>query len=1037
MSDAAPSGPAVSAARPASGVAFAELHARTAFSFLEGASPPEEMAETAAGLGLRACAVTDRDGLYGVVRFAEAARSVGLDTVFGAELTIGDSGLVVLARGPEGYRRLSREISRAHMRCGTKGAPDHELGELADAAGGHWRILADIAWIDRLPHLVALFGGDHVTARLSHRGLPTDDEDHDRLAGAASAVGIGTVASASADFASPRRRRLASAMAAVRHRASLDLHDAHLHPAGGMHLRSGDEMARIFHRYPDAVAESVRIADECAFDLALVAPGLPPWDVPEGHTEASWLRALTLRGFERRYGGTPHEERARVQIDHELRVIRELGFPGYFLIVHDIVDFCRRNDILCQGRGSAANSAVCYALGITAVDAVANGLLFERFLAPERDGPPDIDVDIESGRREEVIQYVYGRYGREHAAQVANVITYRGRSAVRDMARALGFSQGQQDAWSRRVDRWSGPGRGGREVAEGGIPAEVLDLAEQIRGYPRHLGIHSGGMVICDRPVADVVPVEWARMPGRSVLQWDKDDAAAAGLVKFDLLGLGMLSALHHAIDLAREHKGIDVDLARLDLGEEAVYDMLCRADAVGVFQVESRAQMATLPRLRPRCFYDLVVEVALIRPGPIQGGSVHPFIRRRNGREPVVYDHPALRPALERTLGVPLFQEQLMQIAKDVAGFTGAEADMLRRAMGAKRSTERMLRLRDRFFAGMRELHGIGVDPGDDVGERIWEKMVAFADYGFPESHSQSFAGIVFQSAWFKLHHPAIFCAALLRAQPMGFYSPQSLVADARRHGVRVHRPCVNASRVDADCENAGTEVRLGLAGVRDVGAEAAERIVTARRDRGPYTSVHDLARRAGLHKRHLEALATAGAMDCLGLSRREALWAAGAAAGETPAHLPGLTEVEAPTLPGMDALEETVADVWATGVSPDRYPTVFARPVLSARGVLEAVRLAEVPDGTRVRVAGVVTHRQRPSTAEGVTFLNLEDETGMANVICSVGLWAHHRSVATSSPAMVVRGIVENASGAVNVIADRLERLHLGVASRSRDFR
>ena len=546
------------------------------------------------------------------------------------------------------------------------------------------------------------------------------------------------------------------------------------------------------------VTAAADLGEQCAFGLALIAPQLPPFDVPAGHTEDSWLRHLVMEGARNRYGPPERAPRAYAQIEHELKIIEQLTFPGYFLVVHDITRFCRENGILAQGRGSAANSAVCYALGVTNVDPIANELLFERFLSPARDGPPDIDIDIESDLRENAIQYVYDRYGRDYAAQVANVITYRGRSAVRDMARALGFSQGQQDAWSKQISRWNGLADS-PDVED--IPEPVIDLAMQIHNLPRHMGIHSGGMVICDRPIADVCPVEWARMENRSVLQWDKDDCAAIGLVKFDLLGLGMLSALHYVIDLVAEHKGIEVDLARLDLSEPAVYEMLQRADSVGVFQVESRAQMATLPRLKPRVFYDLVVEVALIRPGPIQGGSVHPYIKRRNGVEPVTYDHPSMESALRKTLGVPLFQEQLMQLAVDCAGFSAAEADQLRRAMGSKRSTERMRRLRGRFYDGMRERHGIT----GEVADRIYEKLEAFANFGFPESHSLSFASLVFYSSWFKLHHPAAFCAALLRAQPMGFYSPQSLVADARRHGVTVRGPDVNASLAYATLENAG----------------------------------------------------------------------------------------------------------------------------------------------------------------------------------------------------------------------------------------
>jgi error-prone DNA polymerase len=700
--------------------------------------------------------------------------------------------------------------------------------------------------------------------------------------------------------------------------------------------------------------------------------------------------------------------------------------------VHDITRFCKENDILCQGRGSAANSAVCYALGVTAVDPVANELLFERFLSPARDGPPDIDMDIESDQREKVIQYVYDKYGRDYAAQVANVITYRGKIAVRDMARALGFSQGQQDAWSKQISSWTGLATDSDGME--GIPEQVVELATQIRNLPRHMGIHSGGMVICDRPIADVCPVEWARMENRSVLQWDKDDCAAIGLVKFDLLGLGMLSALHYVKDLVAEHKGIDVDLARLDLSEQAVYEMLQRADSVGVFQVESRAQMATLPRLKPRVFYDLVVEVALIRPGPIQGGSVHPYIRRRNGLDPVVYDHPSMEPALRKTLGVPLFQEQLMQLAVDCAGFSAAEADQLRRAMGSKRSTEKMQRLRGRFYDGMRTLHGAA----DDVIDRTYEKLQAFANFGFPESHALSFASLVFYSSWFKLHHPAAFCAALLRAQPMGFYSPQSLVADARRHGVVVRGPDVNASLAHATCEKAGMEVRLGLGAVRHIGDDLAERLAEERKANGPFASLLDLTSRLQLSVPQTEALATAGALGCFGMSRRAGLWAAGSAATQRPDRLPGVgSSSHIPALPGMSELELAAADVWATGVSPDSYPTQFLRADLDAMGVLPADALGSVPDGDRVLIAGAVTHRQRPGTAQGVTFINLEDETGMVNVLCTPGVWARHRKLAHTAPALLIRGQLQNASGAITVVAERMGRISLTVGSKSRDFR
>jgi error-prone DNA polymerase len=871
-------------------------------------------------------------------------------------------------------------------------------------------------------------------------------------------------------------------MAAVRGRRSLDDMDGWLPAAASAHLRSGTEQARRFARYPGAVSGAAQLGRDCAFDLKLVAPNLPPFPTPAGHTEMTWLTHLTEQGAQHRYGPrhSPNHPRAYAQIDYELDMINQLGFPGYFLVVWDIVRFCNESSIYCQGRGSAANSAVCYALGITKADAVGLGLLFERFLSPERDGPPDIDVDIESGRREEAIQYVYRRYGRSQAAQVANVITYRPRSAVRDMGKAMGASQGQVDAWSKCIDAW-GPlpaATGGAGGKTGGIPEPVLALARETQDFPRHLGIHSGGMVICDRPVAEVCPVEWARMADRSVLQWDKDDCARAGLVKFDLLGLGMLSALHSTVDHVKTFYGRDIDLAALPQ-DPAVYEMLGQADSVGVFQVESRAQMATLPRLRPRTFYDLVIEVALIRPGPIQGRSVHPYLRRRKGTEPVTYLHPLLERSLKKTLGVPLFQEQLMQMAIDVAGFSAAEADQLRQAMGSKRSAQRMERLRARFYAGMAERGAIG-----EVADRIWEQMAAFANFGFPESHSVSFAYLVYASAWLKLHYPAAFLAGLLDNQPMGFWSPQTLVLDARRHGVEVRRPDVNASAAGSGLERAGggtshgqggdratgPAVRLGISYVRTIGPELAERIAAGR----PYIGMEDVVRRSGLSVAQAEALATAGAFECFGLARREALWAAGAIAQAGPGHtgaaksaqpagrraaggragggraggghhqaarLAGLvTGTEAPPLPGMSPTELNRADLWATGLSPDSYPTELLRPQLDALGVVLAADLGRLADGAAVTIGGLVTHRQRPMTAKGVVFVNLEDETGLVNVICPLPVWERFGQVARSAPGLLVRGRLEKADGAINVLASGIEALPMLAGAtnlRSRDFR
>lgn len=1192
------------------GAVYAELHAHSAFSFLDGASQPEDLAYEAARLGLTALALTDHDGLYGVVRFASAAREVGLPTIFGAELHLPDpdgvldpptgtpdpraTHLLVLARGPDGYRALSTAIADAHLATGTKGAARYRLEELAAAADGQWlvltgcrkgavrhalergvrrdprdagRTLDSTAARRELDRLVALFGAGNVAVEVTDTGDPWDGDRNDALAALAADARLPLVATGNVHYATPRDADLAAALAAVRARSSLDDVDGWLPGAPGNHLRSAREMLARHRRRPEAVATAAALAAECAFDLALVAPHLPPYPVPPGHDEASWLRELVRRGAHERYG-SPEAERvpgAYAQIEHELDVIETLGFPGYFLVVHDLVSFCRDNGILCQGRGSAANSAVCYALGVTAVDAVRHGLLFERFLAPERDGPPDIDVDIEAGRREEVIQHVYERFGRRHAAQVANVISYRPKSAVRDAARALGYDVGQQDAWSKSIERWgslkgpepasewwtvhraapvgptavaelpswygphgvfgkpvpparvvdpvaaepperphggrrprphvdhpvgqpvgrseatwtpslAAPGRAqgekamvlsedGRDVVPehrpapasdlGEIPEAVIDLADRFLRLPRHLGIHSGGMVMCDRPVIEVCPVEWARMPGRTVLQWDKDDCADAGLVKFDLLGLGMLTALQVAFRLVEQVEGVRLEMHSLPQEDPAVYDLLCAADTVGVFQVESRAQMATLPRLQPRCFYDIVIEVALIRPGPIQGGSVHPYINRVRGREPVTYLHPLLEKSLAKTKGVPLFQEQLMQMAIDVAGFSGAEADQLRRAMGSKRSIEKMERLRARLMAGMA---ANGVPP--DVAEQVYDKLKAFADFGFPESHAYSFAYLVYASAWLKVHHSAAFYAGLLAAQPMGFYSPQSLAADARRHGVAVLRPDVAASGAKAVVERVvepaptpddalphlaalvladpALAVRMGLDSVRGIGEDLATALVAEREAGGPFTDLRDLVRRVRLTTRQIEALATAGALGCFGVDRRAGLWAAGALAQEGPDTLPGVAVgVDAPTLPGMSEVESAMADVWATGVSPDSYPTQYVRDGLVRGGVITVDEAMVGREGSRVAVAGVVTHRQRPGTAQGVTFLSLEDETGLLNVICSAGLWKRFRSVARTSAAMVVRGRLERADGATNLMAEHLAPLSLQIPTMSRDYR
>ncbi|MFC4244704.1 error-prone DNA polymerase [Gryllotalpicola reticulitermitis] len=1121
-------------------VPYAELHAHSDFSFLDGASDPESLFEEAVRLRLDGLAITDHDGLYGIVRMAEAAEAYSekeessgneassgnegssgknaagrVKTIFGAELSLGltapqngvadpeGAHLLVLAKRQEGYHRLASAITDAQLAGGAeKGRPVYDLESLAAAAGDHWQILTGCrkgavrqalasargetaAAARELDRLVDLFGSTNVLVELFDHGDPLASTYNDALYELAQARGLRVVATGNVHYATPADRPLATAVAAVRARRSLDELDGWLPAAGAAHLRSGAEMARLFARYPGAVEATVDVASDLAFELRTAKPRLPKQDVPEGHTPMSWLRKLVDDGIAERYpeGSRPEPlDRIRGRLNHELDVIEDKDFPGYFLIVHDIVQFAGGRGILCQGRGSAANSAVCYVLGITAVDPIFYRLPFERFLSSLREEEPDIDVDFDSKRREEVIQYVFTKYGRRNAAQVANVISYRPKAAVRDMAKALGHSPGQQDAWTKQVEGW-----GAHISTDTGhdIPKPVIDLAMQLMHAPRHLGIHSGGMVLTERPIGEVVPIEHARMDGRTVLQWDKNDVEWMGLVKFDLLGLGMLEAIQYMLDLVRERVGEAWTLANLPKEEPAVYDMLCRADAIGVFQVESRAQLGTLPRLRPRRFYDLVIEVALIRPGPIQGGAVHPYIRRRMGAEPVTYLHPKLEPVLRRTLGIPLFQEQIMQMAMAVGGCSAADADQLRRAMGSKRGVEKIDSLREKLFDGM-AANGI---TGDDAVS-IYEKIEAFAGFGFAESHSLSFALLVYASSWLKLHYPAAFLAGLLRAQPMGFYSAQSLTGDAARHGVEVRGVDLLRSGVHADLEalsdafaeasgNVPTglpacldwkltgsgdpdvldesspfdpgapdesavhrrdgrfAVRLGLAEVNSIGAAVAERIV-AEREAAPFADLHDLARRVGLNATQLESLAAAGAFESLGFSRREAMWQAGSASRERRDYLPGTAVVvQPPLLPLLSPAEQVVYDLWATGVAPGDHPIRYVRSTLATAGVLSALDLMTAEPGRRIEVGGVVTHRQRPATASGITFLNLEDETGLVNVIVSTGVWQRYRRVAREAPAMVVRGTLERSpEGVVSIVADKLSRLPLAAKTKSRDF-
>ena len=1077
-------------------VPYAELHAHSSFSFLDGASMPESLVEEAARLGLTAIALTDHDGFYGIARLAEAAAAIedGPATIFGAELSLGLRGpqngvadpegihLLVLARKEEGYHRLASAITTAQLRGGEKGRPVYDLEQLAEQAGGpengQWLILTGCrkgavrralaqsltAAGAELDHLVELFGSDNVVVELFDHGDPLDSANNDALFELARERDLRVVATGNTHYATPAQHHLHTALSSVRARRSLDEMDGWLPASGGAHLRSGAEMAARFARYPGAISNTVALAAELAFELRSAKPDLPDTEVPEGFTPMSYLRKLVWDGVPDRYASLTEANRAR--IEGELTAIEQKHFAGYFLIVWDMVAYARSLGILCQGRGSAASSVVCYLLKITAVDPIKYDLPFERFISSMREEEPDIDVDFDSERREEVIQYMFDKYGRENAAQVSNVIQYRPKFAVRDMAKALGHSPGQQDAWSKQVERW------GAVISseDHDIPEMVVDLAFQAMKLPRHLGIHSGGMVLTKRPVGEVVPVEHARMDKRTVVQWDKDDCAGMGLVKFDMLGLGMLSALQYMFDLTKDTLGEEWDLASIPKEEQGVYDQLCRADAIGVFQVESRAQMGLLPRLQPREFYHLVVEIALVRPGPIQGGAVHPYVRRKLGDESISYLHPNLKPVLKRTLGVPIFQEQLMQIAVAVGGCTPDDADHLRRAMGSKRGIDKIEKLREKLYAGMA---GNGIH-GEDA-DKIYGAIQAFAGFGFAESHALSFGLLVYASAWMRLHYPAAFLAALLRAQPMGFYSSQSLVADARRHGVEVLRPDIQRSGAYAQLEGRGGPtgdprcldheqppvskkfdrdahfdtddhrrdgayaVRIGLDEVSGIGEAVALHIVAERERGGEFRDMNDVVRRVGLSTAQLEVLAAAGAFDCFGLSRREAMWNAGNAAQDRAEYLPhSIIAVQPPLFSMPTPVEELMSDLWATGLSPDSHPVAHLRPVLAGRGILSARDLATAESGRRIEIGGVVTHRQRPATASGITFVNIEDETGLINVICSVGVWTRYRRVVREAPALVVRGILERSpEGVTNVVADRFEVLDMAPKTKSRDFR
>ena len=1021
---------------------FIELHAQSAFSFLEGAEPPEAYAAAAARLEMPAVALCDRDGVYGAPRFTRAALNAGVKPIVGSELTLADgSRLPLLVEDREGYQNLCRLITR--MKLGAaKGAAAATLDDLTPYAAGlvcltggargplARRVGAGDVEGARgvLERLVTIFGRSNCYVEIQRHLEREQERVLQGLVALARAAEVPLVATSQPLHARPEGRLLADVFTCVREKTDLDHAGRLLTVNGERRFRSGREMTRLFHDLPDALANTGELALRLGFTLKDLGYRFPEFPLPPGETPLAHLRELVTRGVRARYGTGPLAARARSQVAHELDVIGRLDLAGYFLIVWDIVEYCHANDILVQGRGSAANSAVCYALGITAVDPVGMELLFERFLSEARGEWPDIDIDLPSGdRRESVIQYVYRRYGRLGAGMTANVITYRGRSAAREVGKALGLPRDMQDRLARLVSNWGYQDAADqltKHLAEAGCDTRhprirhFAALWMRIQDLPRHLGQHSGGMVIAAGRLDDVVPLEPATMPGRVVVQWDKDDCAGLGIIKIDLLGLGMMAVLQDSLTLVRE-TGREVDLAHLPPDDHAVYRSLQQADTIGVFQVESRAQMATLPRILPERFYDLVVQVAIIRPGPIVGEMVHPYVRRRRGREPVTYPHPSLEPILKRTLGVPLFQEQLLRVAMVAAGFTATEAEELRRAFGFKRSERLMADVETKLRAGMARqgIHGA-------AAEEIVHAITAFALYGFPESHASSFALLAYASAYLKVHHPAAFYAALLNNQPMGFYHPATIVKDAQRHGLRIVPVDVTRSQwlcaIEPDGRG-GHAVRLGLRYVRGLRESAARAIVAAREERS-FAAIHDLARRAGLARDELTTLAAIGALAPLGRTRRASLWEA---ALQDPGELFAPPRGSGSPLAEMTEGERLVADYAGTGVTLGRHPMAMRRAELRRRGVLSARELAGAENETRVRVAGSVIVRQRPGTAKGFVFLSLEDETGIANVIVTPQRFARHRLTLVTAPFLLVEGIVQQQDGVVSVRALRVEDL------------
>ena len=1029
---------------------YIELHARSAFSFLRGSALPEHLIERAAALQMSAMALCDRDGVYGAPRFYAKAREVGIQPIVGAELTLADGAILpVLVASRIGYQNLCRLITKAKLR-GTKTNAPVNWEELAEFAEGlialtgdeegplqRWFVRDDLsAATECVARLNSIFGKGNVFIEVQRHLRRREELRLKQLADLATAQRLPLLATNGVLYAERRQRAVLDVFTCARHHTHLDVAGRLLSANDERHLKSAAQMTRLFSDLPEAIDNTVRLAERLQFSLVDLGYQFPTFNVPAGETESSFLRKQVMRGARNRYQTIGRE--VRDQLERELKLIEKLGFCGYFLCIWDLVEFAKEQNIMLQGRGSAANSAVCYSLGITACDPIANHLLFERFLAEGRTSWPDIDLDLPSGdRRERVIQEVYRRYGTHGAAMTANVISYRGRSAMREIGKALNFSPDMVGRFSSLYANGDFPHtlQLSEQLSKAGLPAKhprtvaAVSLYQLMYGLPRHLGQHSGGMIICQNQLSSIVPLENASMPGRVVSQWDKDDCEDIGIIKVDLLGLGMMSVLQDTIELCSE-RGRPMSLHQIPADDPVTYEMMRRADTIGVFQIESRAQMATLPRLKPKCFYDLVVEVAIVRPGPIQGGLMHPYLARRSGQEKINYIHPDLIPTLERTLGVPLFQEQMLKMSMVMADFSGAEAEELRRALSFHRSHDRMekvcIKLRERLTMK---------NHSPEVIEQIVNSIQSFAVYGFPESHAISFALLAYASAWFKAHRPAEFVASLLNNQPMGFYSSATLIKDAQRHGLHLRPVSVMHSDWPCTVEDDQT-IRLGLCVVNGLRREQGAQIVLERL-KVPFGSLPDFISRTKLSKTEQRTLAKIGALQGLSSHRRDALWQV-----ESPNDVEGLFAKSSAVsrkspLTSMNDWERMAADYEGMNLSAGPHPMRLLRERLP--NAWRASDLSKAPNGAYVRIAGQVICRQRPGTAKGFVFISLEDETGVANAIVTPQLFERCRLLITLEDFLIIEGPLQNYENVIHIKATQIHCLDVDQldTAASHDFR